>query len=212
MWTIIVTAIAFGLIQGLNSLYKLALRKVAKWKGTIIKGISVKKVEVLSEERVADLIVLCLRIFKFGLYIIVLYFFITLIFSFFAFTKTWAATLIGYVVDPLKSVITSIISYLPSLFFILVIIFFTRYLIKIVKFFFDEFEKGTLTLPGFHKDWSIPTFKIIRFLIIALAVIIIYPYLPGSDSKAFEGVSILLGLVLSLASASAIANSLPDWF
>lgn len=75
-----------------------------------------------------------------------------------------------------------------------------------IKHFGDELEKGTLTLPGFNKDWAIPTFKIVRFLIIAMAVIIIYPYLPGSDSKAFEGVSILLGLVLSLASASAIAN------
>ncbi|MBU2585234.1 MAG: mechanosensitive ion channel [Bacteroidetes bacterium] len=206
MWTILVTTIALALIQGLNSLYKLSLRKVAEWKGTIIKGVSVKKVEVLSTDRVADLVVLLLKAVKITLYIIILYFFITIVFSFFTFTRTWATTLIGYVVNPLNSLITSIISYLPSLFFIVVIIIFTRYLIKIVKFFFDELEKGTLTLPGFHKDWAMPTFKIVRFLIIVLAVIIIYPYLPGSDSRAFEGVSILLGLVLSLASASAIAN------
>jgi small-conductance mechanosensitive channel len=67
-------------------------------------------------------------------------------------------------------------------------------------------DKGTISFPGFQKDWAVPTFKIVRFIILVLSVIIIYPYLPGAQSRAFEGVSILLGVVLSMASASAISN------
>ena len=205
-WTILFTAIFFGLFKGKSILYKLGLRKIVEWKGSVIKGVSIKNAQVLSEEKMAGLIALSLRILNFTLLIILFYFYITIIFSFFKITRTWSKTLINYILNPLNSLLNAIIGYLPNLFFIIIIIFFTRYLIKIVKFIFNEMEKGTISFPGFQKDWAVPTFKIVRFIILVLSVIIIYPYLPGAQSRAFEGVSILLGVVLSMASASAISN------
>lgn len=205
-WTILFTALFWGLLKGKNVFYKLALKKIIEWKGSIVKGISIKKVQVLSEERMTEIIALSLRIVNFIFMVIIFYFYITIIFSFFTFTSTWSKTLIGYILNPLYSLLSAIAGYLPSLFFILMIILFTRYLIKVVKFIFDEIDKGTISFPKFQKDWAIPTFKIVRFLILVLSVIIIYPYLPGAQSKAFEGVSILLGIILSMASASAISN------
>jgi small-conductance mechanosensitive channel len=205
-WTILFTAIFIGLFKGKSILYKLGLRKIVEWKGSVIKGVSIKNAQVLSEERMAGLIALSLRILNFTLLIILFYFYITIIFSFFTITRTWSKTLINYILNPLNSLLNAIIGYLPNLFFIIIIIFFTRYLIKIVKFIFSEMDKGTISFPGFQKDWAVPTFKIVRFIILVLSVIIIYPYLPGAQSRAFEGVSILLGVVLSMASASAISN------
>ncbi|MGO9482818.1 MAG: mechanosensitive ion channel family protein, partial [Candidatus Kryptoniota bacterium] len=120
--------------------------------------------------------------------------------------QTWAATLIGYVVNPLINVFISVVKYLPHLFFIMVIVYVTRYAIKFVKLIFDEMEKETFKLPGFYREWAVPTYKIVRFLMIAFAAVIIFPYLPGSSSPVFQGISVFLGVLFSLGSTSAIGN------
>lgn len=82
----------------------------------------------------------------------------------------------------------------------------THYVIRFSRFLFNEVERQNITLPGFYPDWALPSFKIVRFLIIAFAVVMAFPYLPGSDSPAFKGVSVFLGVLFSLGSSSAVAN------
>src|SRR5260370_37081815 len=72
----------------------------------------------------------------------------------------------------------------------------------------EGFELRRLHLSGFSPDWAKPTYNIVRFAILALMVVVLYPYLPGSESAAFRGVSVFLGLLLSLGSSSVIANAL----
>ena len=82
----------------------------------------------------------------------------------------------------------------------------TRYLLKFVKLFFVGVEKGTITFANFDPDWAGPTYRIIRLLVVAFAVVVAYPYIPGSRSAAFQGVSIFIGVIFSLGSSSLIAN------
>jgi small-conductance mechanosensitive channel len=69
-----------------------------------------------------------------------------------------------------------------------------------------EVEVENIRVTGFHRDWARPTFNILRFLLYAFMLVIIFPYLPGSHSPAFQGVSVFLGVLLSLGSSSAISN------
>jgi small-conductance mechanosensitive channel len=204
--SILTTTAAVVLFRMLNSLFGLLIRKIDGWKGTVIMPVKLKTVEVLSEERIAEIIEGTLKILKLLSFIVLGYFYVTILFSFFSFTQTWAGTLFGYIVNPLWNVFTSFIAFLPNLFFILVIAYVTRYVIKFVKLIFDEMGKGTLALPGFYREWADPTYKIVRFLILAFAAIVIFPYLPGSNSPVFQGVSVFLGILFSLGSTSAIAN------
>ncbi|OIO18350.1 MAG: hypothetical protein AUJ54_08255 [Ignavibacteria bacterium CG1_02_37_35] len=180
--------------------------KCDSWNGTKIRSIKIKTIEVLSAERTVDFLKLLTKVVRFGLLIIIIYSYITIAFSLFSFSKTWANTLLGYVLTPLKLVVYTFLNFLPNLFFIIVIVFVFNYLIKAVKFFFMEIDKGTLEFPGFHRDWAVPTYKIVRFMIIALEVVVIFPYLPGSNSPAFQGVSVFLGILFSFGSGSAISN------
>ncbi|MDP2302572.1 MAG: mechanosensitive ion channel family protein [Ignavibacteria bacterium] len=204
--TVFLTFFAFTLLKGINSLTVHMLKRIRVWKGSLIRGISIKKVNIVSEERIINSLFVLLKTIRNVINILIVYFYITVVFSLYEFTQNWASTLISYLVDPFISVIKSMVEFLPSLVFIVVIIIVTRYIIKFIRFIFSEIEKGNLEIPRFLPDWSMPTFKIFRFLIIVFAVIIIYPHLPGSSSKAFEGVSVMLGILLSLASASAISN------
>jgi small-conductance mechanosensitive channel len=140
------------------------------------------------------------------LIVVLLYFYILIVLSLFPQTRNLASTILGYVFSPLNIAGKAFLSYLPKLFFILIIILITRYVSKLVRLLFVALGKGRIALPGFYSDWALPTFKIVRVAIIAFAGILIFPYLPGSDSSAFRGISLFLGALLSLGSVGSIAN------
>jgi len=77
---------------------------------------------------------------------------------------------------------------------------------KLTKLFFSGISQGTITFMNFDRDWAIPTYRIVKILIIIFSVVIAYPYIPGSESDAFKGISVLIGLMISLGSSSVIAN------
>ena len=90
--------------------------------------------------------------------------------------------------------------------FVVILVLLTRYVLRLARLYFEGIERGTLTLNRFDREWALPTYKIARMLVIAFAVVVAYPYIPGSSSEAFKGVSILLGVMFSLGSSSVIAN------
>jgi small-conductance mechanosensitive channel len=108
--------------------------------------------------------------------------------------------------SPLKGVFIAVWNYLPNLFSIAVIYFVMKYFIRFVRYIFSEIEAGKLQISGFHADWAMPTFSIIKFLLYAFMFVLIFPLLPGSDSDIFKGVSVFIGILFSLGSSSAIAN------
>lgn len=167
----------------------------------IRKGISVSYTK-----RILPLIAGLLNALRLLLIIVLIYIALPILFSIFPWTEPIADRLIGYVLTPLRNVLASIIQYIPNLLTIVVIYLITRYVIKVIKFFAEEIASGALKVSQFYPDWAMPTFNIIRFLMYAFMFVVIFPYLPGSDSKVFQGVTVFLGVLFSLGSSSAIAN------
>jgi small-conductance mechanosensitive channel len=126
--------------------------------------------------------------------------------SLFPWTRGFANRLFEFVVRPLKSIGYAILDNIPNLVFLAILFFVVRFLVRLVRLFFDAVSAGSVKLHGFDPDWALPTYKITRFAIVAFALIVAYPYIPGSDSAAFKGVSLFLGVVVSLGSSSAISN------
>ncbi|MBW7886869.1 MAG: mechanosensitive ion channel [Bacteroidetes bacterium] len=194
------------IIRALQRFYQFMFRQLQQWKGTRIQSLKFSSVELFSEERIISILKITNSLFRFFSVLLVLYFTVTLIFNQFEVTRSWSAALFNYILSPLNKIFITFVEYLPNLFSVLVILFVTRYAIKLLKFIFDEIEKGTISLPNFHEEWIQPTYQIARTLIIIFAVIVIFPYLPGSNSPFFQGISVFLGLLFSLGSSSAISN------
>jgi small-conductance mechanosensitive channel len=95
---------------------------------------------------------------------------------------------------------------LPKLITIIVIIIFFRYVLKGIHFLKTEIEKGNLKVTGFYADWANPTFQIVRVVIFAFMLVVIFPFLPGSDSPVFKGVSVFLGFLFTFGSAGSLSN------
>lgn len=206
IFLILTSAVAFSLNKIIKIISDAVYNSIPALKGRIIKSVHIKNMTLFSEEKIASAAQKTVRFIRLILTLLILYFFIPIAFSFFEFTRTWADTLFGYILTPLKSAGSAAIGFIPNLFFIAAMIFISRYVIKLAGIFFSEIEKGNLSFSNFQKDWANPTFKIARTLVIMFTLIIIFPYLPGSQSDAFKGVSIFAGILLSLGSTSIVSN------
>jgi len=124
----------------------------------------------------------------------------------FPWTRAFSSQLLGLVLNPLATMGWGIVTVVPDLFFLTILFFITRYLLKIISMFFAAVGRGEVALSGFEQEWADPTYKLLRVAVIALALVVAYPYIPGSSSDAFKGISIFIGIVFSLGSSSTIAN------
>ena len=121
-------------------------------------------------------------------------------------TRGLSRDIVGFVLSPLDVIGSGIVGNVPSLVFLVVLFFVIRLMLRLVRLFFDAVGRGTVTLANFEPEWAEPTYKIVRIAIVAFGLVVAYPYIPGSESDAFKGVSLFIGIVFSLGSSSAISN------
>ena len=131
---------------------------------------------------------------------------VPLLFAIFPQTKGLAYQIFSYIWNPIKNILVGIVDYIPNLFAILIICFAVKYLVRLVHYLSREVEAGRLKFGGFYPDWAMPTYHIIRFLLYAFMIAMIYPYLPGAKNGVFQGISVFVGLIISLGSSTVIGN------
>ncbi|GGZ20504.1 ion channel [Echinicola pacifica] len=194
------------LLWAIGKGHRKLLRFIATNKDRWLKDLSYHEYTFLSAYQELKIIIFASRLVKWAIYVIVLYIAMPLVFSIFPFTRGWSRQLFDWIWSPFKSIFVSIYEFLPSLFTIIAIYLVMRYVIRFVRYIFEEIENEKLVITGFHSDWSKPTYNIVRFLLYAFTFVMIFPHLPGSQSDAFKGVSVFIGILFSLGSSTAIAN------
>jgi len=124
----------------------------------------------------------------------------------FEWTRSLAGDLLQLILEAVGYIVQQVIDYIPSLIVIVIVLVAVRFLLHVLGLVFKGIGNGRIKIPGFYQEWSDTSFNLLRMLVYALTLIIIFPYLPGSDSPAFQGLSLFLGLLLSLGSTTAVAN------
>ena len=195
------------LFRGIAFLFNhLIIRAIIRKKGKLFKGLTFHNYEILNSRRQMKLIVGTIKIVKYAFYVILFYLTIPLLFSIFPPTRKFAEILFGWVLNPIKLIGIGMIEFLPDLFRIVIILIIVRYVLKFFKFIANEIEEKRLVLPGFYPDWAKATLNIVRIVIYALTIVLVFQLLPWADSTIFRGVSVFLGLLVSLGSTNVIAN------
>jgi small-conductance mechanosensitive channel len=182
------------------------LRTVATSAKMRFKGIKIQQSEIVQGTRLTALLASGIRLLRAVVIAIVTYVALANAFSFFPWTREHGQRLLGYVVNPLIAMGEATLGYLPNLFYIFVIVVVLHFVLRILSVIAREAERGRIRIPGFYPEWVQPTYKIVRFLVYALGVVIVFPYLPFEKSPAFKGISVFLGVLFSLGSTSAVAN------
>lgn len=171
-------------------------------KGKRIKGF----MGLIDADRSVHILIWIVKFFRLLLILFSLYWGLWGLFKIYPSTMGWADTLWSYVVVPIKSIAHSIIDYLPKLFTIIVIVVVFRYIQKFLRSIADRISDNKMSIKGFYPDWAFPTYNIVSVILYVFMFILIFPYLPKSDSTVFQGVSVFAGLVISLGSTSVIGN------
>jgi small-conductance mechanosensitive channel len=121
-------------------------------------------------------------------------------------TRWLSDNLAHFIIEPIIDIGEGMVGYLPKLLFLLVLFIVTRYALKMLHFYFEAIERGSTQLRGFEPEWSMPSYKLVRALVIALALVMGYPYLPGAGTDALKGISLFTGLVFSLGASTAVSS------
>jgi small-conductance mechanosensitive channel len=137
---------------------------------------------------------------------VAVYAYLHYVLALFPWTRGFANHLYAIAVDPLRTMGSGVVGMIPNLVFLAILIVVIRYLLKMIRALFDGVASGTVTLKGFEPEWAKPTYRLVRMLVIVFAVVVAYPYIPGSESGAFKGVSLFIGVIFSLGSSSFISN------
>ncbi|NCR44489.1 MAG: mechanosensitive ion channel family protein [Microcystis aeruginosa G13-12] len=173
---------------------------------SLVPGVVFQNFEIISSQTIGIFSLRVLQFIRTLIILTILYFYLTFVLRLFPWTRKFGDGFLQYFFRALEVFSQEIAKYLPNIFIILLIIFITHYLLRAIKPFFTALSRGTLVIHGFYPDWANPTYNLLSLLIIALAIVIAFPYLPGFNSPAFQGVSVFLGVLFSLGSTSAIAN------
>ncbi|CUO45520.1 Small-conductance mechanosensitive channel [Bacteroides finegoldii] len=206
LYFVLVIVGQYFLFRLTNWLFRKLKVRILRLKDTKIKPVSIQGYELLDAQKQANLLVFLASVGRYILMGLQLLFTVPLIFIIFPQTEGLAYRLLGYIWNPIRGIFIGIIDYIPKLFTIIVIWYAVKYLVRFVLYLAREVEGGRLKINGFYPDWAMPTFHIIRFLLYAFMIAMIYPYLPGSNSGVFQGISVFVGLIVSLGSSTVIGN------
>ena len=204
--TMLIVLILYYLVRKMNKWFTRFVLYISRKSFHYLKGLKIKEYEVLTVERQSLALQWLMNVVKWIVILLILYLSVPLIFSIFPATEDVARTMIGYVTRPLVRIFWAAIGFIPELVTIAIIIAITHYFVRLLRFLRQEIEAEALKIPGFYPDWARPTFGLLRIISYTFAFIVIFPYLPGSDSAVFQGVSVFLGLLISLGSSSAVSN------
>lgn len=180
--------------------------RIQKLKDTRLKPISIQNYELLDTQRQVNLLIFLSNLLRYVIMLLQLLITVPLLFAIFPQTKGLAYQIFSYIWNPIKNILVGIVDYIPNLFAILIICFAVKYLVRLVHYLSREVEAGRVKFGGFYPDWAMPTYHIIRFLLYAFMIAMIYPYLPGAKNGVFQGISVFVGLIISLGSSTVIGN------
>jgi small-conductance mechanosensitive channel len=195
-------AFCFVVIRLSGRLFPLLARLIARR----VPAIRLNQVEIISAKAIAQAWLQVLTLLRLLLLSLSFFYLAAFILRLYPWTRAVGEDILGYFYGSAELVLTAIGNYLPNLFIVAIILFLATSFLRTIRPFFAAVDRGSLVIPGFYAEWGKPTFNLLMALVIALAAVLAFPFLPGFSSPAFQGVSVFLGLLLSLGSTSAISN------
>jgi small-conductance mechanosensitive channel len=204
--------ISLGLLASLSfipisgNLFSRIYQLINEWRHTRFRMIRLHKLEILTPDQLADLLILLARYLRYTIIFLVLSTCLTVVFSLYPETEGVAQAVLNQLLTVLNSFWDKILEFLPNMLTLTAIILVTKLALRVLRFFYDGMIKGKIRYSGIDLELVEPTFQLLRFMIIAFALVAAFPYIPGSSSPVFKGLSIFVGFLLSLGSTSLVSN------
>jgi small-conductance mechanosensitive channel len=199
---LIAVGLIFGFWKAFGSLNGLLDRRLQ----ARLKDLEAKSARFIRSQNLFKILHGLLKALFVVLIALTLYFSVNFVLGLFPWTRGFAIWIFDLILNPLQTMGEGLLAAVPHLVWLAILYFITRYILGMVRAFFRNIESGTVKLKSFKRDWAWPTYRLVRGAVIIFALAMAYPHIPGSDSEAFKGIGVLLGLMISLGSTSIIGN------
>jgi len=146
-----------------------------------------------------------------GVQLLVIYATVGFVLRQFPYSRPWGDSMRGFLWATAKTLGLGAANAIPGLFTVLVIFAIARFTTKVIEVWFNAIERGQVAFSWIYPETAQPTRRLATALLWVFAVVVAYPYMPGSQTDAFKGVSVFLGLIISLGS-SGIVNQIMSGF
>jgi small-conductance mechanosensitive channel len=203
-------ALVLAFVVGLW-LWKVAYRVLGDRLKARIQPVGIQSFELMRAEQIREAVRTALVAVRTLVFLTLVLVYLGFVLGQFPSTRGLSRSMAAFALEPLELIGAGIVENIPSLIFLTVLFVVLRLVLRMIKLFFGAVERGGVNLSAFEPDWAQPTYKIVRIVVVAFGLIVAYPYIPGSQSDAFRGVSIFLGVLFSLGSSSAIANMIAGY-
>ncbi len=208
---VIETLLLIGVLFFTRRLYRKIITRVDEWVAAKKEFLESQALDLVRIDKISFLLLAMLKTIWFLIVLGFFYIYIQVGLGFFPWTQAIANKLLGFVLQPVTTIARAFLGQVPNLFFLAVISVITTYILKLMRLFFTGIEDGEIKFKKFYPEWAQPTHGVCRIMIIAFALVVAFPYIPGSNSLAFKGISIFFGVLLSLGSSTAVANILAGY-
>jgi small-conductance mechanosensitive channel len=190
------------LANGMPQFYRWLDRQQDRW----IPNIRIQNFELLTASQLTTLVQGFTKLLHFVLVSALVLFYLSTVLSLFPPTRSLGQSVFSHFGSAVQAVVNGFIAYLPNLLSISIVFFLSSSVLRFTRWIFANIQRGRLTISGFYPEWASPTYRLVQFLLVATTLAIIFPYLPGSSSPAFQGVSIFFGLLVSLGAGGVILS------
>lgn len=158
-------------------------------------------------QQVINVLIFMVRLAKWALLIIAGYKWVTFSLRQFPYSRPWGEQLDNYLIDIIEGILLAIVDALPGLLVVFLIVLLTRFTSGLLKAFFVRIESGEAYVPWMAADTAKSTRKLTQTLLWLFAFAMAYPYFPGSNTEAFRGLSVLVGIMLSIGGSGVVGQA-----
>ena len=205
-YTLLVTVFLAGLLWVIVRMYGFAARRIrAAAQRRSEKLMPHWGQQVVGGSGIADLAVVPLKLAAWVVALLLVYQWAALVLEFFPYTRPWGEGLFDNLLGALGRFGRNILAAVPGLLFVLLIFLITRFIVRVVRAFFDGVQAGRIDVGWVDETTARPTGRLLTAIIWLFSLVAAYPYIPGSDSEAFKGIGVFVGLMLSIG-ASGVVN------
>ncbi len=195
-----------ALVPIINRVHARVAQRLDGWRHTRFRVIKIQNLEILTPNQLTNLLILSASYVRYAAILLATTISLALILSLYPATQGLAQGFLGTIGEAVQLLWEKLLAFLPNLATLIGIAFLTRLALKLLRFFYKGLQKGKVRYAALHPELIEPTYQIARFLVIASAFVAAFPYIPGSSSPVFKGLSIFIGFLLSLGSTSLVTN------
>jgi small-conductance mechanosensitive channel len=198
-------------LVGVARLHRVAAKKLVALAEQTVARTGIADVAVVRASRLFDVERRLVAVFASLLYLAVIYVVTGVVLRLFAYTRPWAEAMRGFFVNGVENAGLAIAQSIPGLLSVFLILVATRFISRVVALWFNAIEQGRIQPRWIYPETAQPTRRLFNALLWVFAIMIAYPYVPGSETEAFKGISVFLGLMFTFGS-SGLVNQIMSGF